>query len=102
MSALSTSYHYIRFTVTPPCADAVILRKALQDSLSQSFGLVSSNTYIDVLSISDNGTDLVIRVAQSEAARVVASVAAHSGLPRLAVVKESSFLPSLLSVGAIS
>lgn len=38
----------------------------------------------------------------SEAPKLMAAVAAHPGPPRLSLVKESSFLPSLLSVQTLS
>ncbi|KAH9943900.1 hypothetical protein B0H21DRAFT_747489 [Amylocystis lapponica] len=99
---LRTSHHYIRFAVSPPCADALTLRKAIQDALGQSFGLVSANTYLDVLWVSGDGTGTVVRIAQDEATRLMASVAVSLGSLKLSVLKESPFLPSLLSVDPLS
>ena len=59
---LSSAYRYIRFSVSPPSTDALLLRKLIQDALGQSFGLVSSHTYLDILSLSEDGTTLVIRI----------------------------------------
>ena len=56
------SYHYLRFAVTPACQDALTIRKMLQDALLQSFGLTSANTYMDILSLAEDGTDVVIRL----------------------------------------
>lgn len=43
--------------------------------------------------------DLLLRIAyDSGAAKLMAAVTAHAGPPRLSLVKESTFLPSLLSV----
>jgi hypothetical protein len=60
---LPLEYHYILFSVSPPC-DALAIRKALQDSLAQSFGVTSSNTYMDVLWVAENGIEAVIRASQ--------------------------------------
>ncbi|CAL1698211.1 unnamed protein product [Somion occarium] len=95
--SLANDYHYIRLSVNPPSTEALSLRKAMQDALSQSFGLISANTYIDVLWLSDDGSQMVVRVSNSEARKVMAAVATFTGSPALSVVKESSFLPSLLS-----
>ncbi|EMD30906.1 hypothetical protein CERSUDRAFT_100878 [Gelatoporia subvermispora B] len=94
--------HYIRFSVSPPNTDALTLRKALQDALSQTFGLVAANTYIDILWVAEDGTEVVLRVARSNAQRVLSAVAASAAYPRLSLVKSSAFLPSLLSVEPLS
>lgn len=60
---LKSDYHYIKFTVTPPCDDAIILRKAIQVGLSQSFGLTSANIYVDILWAASDGAEVVIRVS---------------------------------------
>lgn len=56
------AYHYLRFAVSPACQDALTIRKLLQDALLQSFGLTSANTYMDILWLSEEGTDVVIRL----------------------------------------
>ncbi|KAI1790548.1 hypothetical protein LXA43DRAFT_482963 [Ganoderma leucocontextum] len=94
---LSPAHHYIRFGVSPPCADPLTIRKSIQDALGQSFGLVSSHTYLDVLWLSDDGAALVIRIGQSDAPKLLAAVAAANVGPKLSLLKESTFLPSLLS-----
>lgn len=50
--------------MTPPCSDALTLRKSIQDALGQSFGMVYSNTYVDVLWVAEDGSELVIRIAE--------------------------------------
>ena len=60
---LPPEYYYIRFSVSPPC-DVLAIRKALQDSLAQSFGITSSNTYMDVLWVAEGGGEVVIRGSQ--------------------------------------
>ncbi|KAI0633014.1 hypothetical protein C8Q77DRAFT_1121076 [Trametes polyzona] len=97
---LVSTYRYIRFAVSPPCADALTLRKTIQDALGQSFGLVSSHTYVDLLWISDEGTAVVVRIGENDAPKLLAAVTASNATPRLSLVKESSFLPALLSVDA--
>ncbi|KAI9058765.1 hypothetical protein FKP32DRAFT_1581165 [Trametes sanguinea] len=94
---LSSKYRYIRFSVSPPSADVLTLRKLIQDALAQSFGLVSSHTYLDVLSLSDDGSSLVLRIGENDAPKLLAAVTASTASPRLSLVKQSSFLPALLS-----
>ncbi|KAI0772421.1 hypothetical protein BD413DRAFT_691913 [Trametes elegans] len=93
---LSSSHRYIRFSISPPCADALTLRKTIQDALGQSFGIVSSHTYVDILWTADDGTEVVVRIAENEAPKLLAAVTASTALPRLSLVKESSFMPALL------
>ncbi|KAH9852999.1 hypothetical protein C2E23DRAFT_729913 [Lenzites betulinus] len=93
---LSPTYRYIRFAVSPPCAGALTLRKTIQDALGQSFGLVSSHTYVDILWTADDGSALVVRIGESDAPKLLAAVTASNAMPRLSVVKESPFLPTLL------
>lgn len=62
---LPSSHRYIRFAVSPPCTDALTLRKTIQDALGQSFGLVSSHTYVDVLWLADDGTAIVVRIGET-------------------------------------
>lgn len=59
-----SSNHYIRFSVSPPTQDALTLRKALQDTLNQSFGTTSSSIYLDILWVASDGGQFVIRVRQ--------------------------------------
>lgn len=59
---LQPSYHYIRFSIVPPCRDESSLRKTLQDALLQSFGVVTAGTYIDILWIAEDGAETVLRV----------------------------------------
>ena len=61
---LSQNYDYIRLSITPPCTDAITLRKTIQDALGQSFGMVSSHTYLDILWIGEDGKEMVIRMGQ--------------------------------------
>jgi hypothetical protein len=55
--------HYIRLSISPP-SDALTLRKSLQDSLTQSFGITYSTTYLDILWVADDGGEAVVRVRQ--------------------------------------
>ncbi|KAI0830294.1 hypothetical protein BC628DRAFT_1313200 [Trametes gibbosa] len=93
---LRSPYRYIRFAVSPPSADALTLRKTLQDALGQSLGLVRAHTYVDLLWLADDGSALVVRVGESDASSLLAAVTASTARPRLSVVKDSPFLPALL------
>ncbi|KII83656.1 hypothetical protein PLICRDRAFT_448119 [Plicaturopsis crispa FD-325 SS-3] len=97
---MPSRFHYIRFSLSPPCTDPLILRKTIQDAMTQTFGLLSS-TYTDVLWIADDGSASVLRVDKGDAATVMAAAVAATNSPRLALVKESPFLPSLLSVDPV-
>ncbi|RPD63360.1 hypothetical protein L227DRAFT_521441 [Lentinus tigrinus ALCF2SS1-6] len=95
---LTSNYHYIRCSVSPVCTDVLAIRKSIQDALGQSFGLVSSHTYVDLLWLAEDGSEVVVRIGPSDAPKLLAAMTAWTGSPRLSLVKESSFLPSLLSV----
>lgn len=62
--SLPSTYHYVRFAVAPACADALSIRKAIQDALTQAFGLVSASTHVDVLWLADDGSEMVVRLAE--------------------------------------
>ncbi|KDQ55984.1 hypothetical protein JAAARDRAFT_180182 [Jaapia argillacea MUCL 33604] len=97
MTALPVTYHYIHLSLSTP-SQPLQIRKSIQDSLSQSFGQTRANTYIDILwSESGEGTEVVIRVNPTEAPNILASIVTSSSTPRLSLIKESPFLPSLLS-----
>jgi hypothetical protein len=57
-----SEFHYIRLAVSPPNPDHLSLRKTLQDSLTQTFGVTASSTYIDILWVSAEGEQFVARV----------------------------------------
>lgn len=59
----SSGSHYLRFSVSPACPDALTVRKAFQDALLQSFGLTSANIYIDILRLAENGAEVVVRIS---------------------------------------
>lgn len=60
----SHMYHYIRLGISPQPSDALTIRKNISDALSQTFGLSSEGTYVDILSTPNNGKECVIRVQQ--------------------------------------
>ena len=62
---LQPTYRYIRLSLSPPTTDALTLRKLLETSLLQSFGVSRAATYMDVLWIHELGHDAVIRVADA-------------------------------------
>ncbi|KAK6993098.1 hypothetical protein R3P38DRAFT_3330027 [Favolaschia claudopus] len=94
---------YLLLRSSPP-ADALILRQTLQENLAQAFGLTASGTHLDVLWIDPTAIEqkaetgrAVIRVDYGDdATRVLASIVASTSSPRLALIKASTFLPSLL------
>ncbi|KAF8228729.1 hypothetical protein L208DRAFT_1290017 [Tricholoma matsutake] len=92
-----SEHHYIRLAISPPNNDTLVLRKTLQDSLTQTFGITSSSTYIDILWVADGGDQFVIRVGNGDAAKILAAIVVWSNSPRITILKESPFLPSLLS-----
>ncbi|KAI0744587.1 hypothetical protein C8Q76DRAFT_700315 [Earliella scabrosa] len=98
---LVVSHRYVRFAVSPPCSDALTIRKVIQDALGQSFGLVSSHTYVDILWLADDGSAVVVRLGESDAPKLLAAVAASSASLRLSLTKESTFLPALLAADAL-
>ena len=61
---LPSTYHYVRLAVAPACADALSIRKAIQDAFTQTFGLVSASTHVDVLWLADDGSEVVVRLAE--------------------------------------
>ncbi|EGO20125.1 hypothetical protein SERLADRAFT_352146 [Serpula lacrymans var. lacrymans S7.9] len=94
---LSSTVHYIRFSVQPSTVDVLTMRKALQISMMQAFGDTSSNTYLDVLWVSEDGSETVIRTSQREATKLMAAIVLSTATPKFSLIKESPFLPSLLS-----
>jgi hypothetical protein len=61
---LSKKHSYILLSINPPCADALKLRKAMQDGLMETFGITASGTYLDILWIAENGSEAVIRLSE--------------------------------------
>ena len=59
-----SEYHYIRLAVSPQNTDLLTLRKTLQDSLTQTFGVTAASTYIDILWVADDGGQFVVRVGK--------------------------------------
>ncbi|KAH7924200.1 hypothetical protein BV22DRAFT_1013791 [Leucogyrophana mollusca] len=96
--ASPSSYHYICFAISPSCSDELKIRKTLHDALTQMFG-VTSSTYLDILSITEGGGEVVLRIRELDASRLAAAVVASTASPRFSLIKESPFLPSLLVTG---
>ncbi|KAF8064337.1 hypothetical protein FPV67DRAFT_1504574 [Lyophyllum atratum] len=95
--SLSTDYHYIRIAIVPADheRDPLRIRKTLQDALTQTFGMTSSALYIDILHIVEDGGQCIIRVRKDDASKILAAIVTRSDAPKLSLVKESPFLPSL-------
>ncbi|KAJ7735964.1 hypothetical protein B0H16DRAFT_1574909 [Mycena metata] len=104
-SDLTPRSQYLLLRISPPVGE-LSLRQALQENLTQTFGLTASGTHLDVLWVdSDAKTALrddatgqaLIRVDYGDdATRLLASIVASSSPPRLSLIKASVFLPSLL------
>ncbi|TFK71229.1 hypothetical protein BDN72DRAFT_837985 [Pluteus cervinus] len=89
-------YHYLRLSLSPPTQDIFRIRKVLETALTQSFGITAAGTQLDVLWLADTGEEVIIRVQDDDAPRVLAALVATNDLPRMSLVQESPFLPSLV------
>ncbi|KAI6101749.1 hypothetical protein EDD16DRAFT_1648190 [Pisolithus croceorrhizus] len=120
LTPLPTNHHYLRLLLslsagTADCevdvdVDVLTIRKALQDALSDMFGITSAGTYIDILAVTKWSTgvrvggrdpwgEVILRVHPSDAPKILAAITAASpsrpSQPRFSLLRESSFLPSL-------
>ncbi|KAG1852124.1 hypothetical protein DFJ58DRAFT_416287 [Suillus subalutaceus] len=91
----SKKQSYILLSINPPCADALKLRKAMQDGLMETFGITASGTYLDILWIAESGLEVVIRLSEEDAPKLMAAVVITPASPRLSAIKQTNFLPSL-------
>ncbi|KAF8717650.1 hypothetical protein AX14_012075 [Amanita brunnescens Koide BX004] len=66
-------------------------------TMSQLFGATCAATYIDILWIDDEGSQLVLRANKEDVTRLLTAVAMMTGPLRLSVIRQSAFLPALLS-----
>ena len=46
----------------PRCTEVLLMRKSIQDALTDMFGVTFASTYIDVLFVNELGSETVIRV----------------------------------------
>ncbi|KAG2344632.1 hypothetical protein BDR05DRAFT_961537 [Suillus weaverae] len=92
---LSKNHSYIHLSINPPCADALKLRKVMQDGLAETFGITASGTYLDILWIAESGSEVVIRLSEEDAPKLMAAVVITPASPRFSTIKQTSFLPSL-------
>jgi hypothetical protein len=82
----------------PRCSDVLLIRKSIQDALTDMFGLTFASTYIDVLFVNGLGSETVVRVNPEDAPRILAAIVGASRASiKCCTVKDSSFLPSLMS-----
>lgn len=93
----SNRHSYIHFSINPPCTDALKLRKAIQDGLAETFGITASGTYLDILWIAESGSEIVIRLSEEDAPKLMAAVVITPVSPRFSTIKQTNFLPSLTS-----
>jgi hypothetical protein len=63
-SFLHPQNHYLRFSIAPSTKNELAIRKTIADALTQGFGITSAATYLDVLWISEDGKDCVIRIKE--------------------------------------
>ncbi|KAJ3762537.1 hypothetical protein EV360DRAFT_35499 [Lentinula raphanica] len=91
----SSDHHYLRFEVQPKVTSELSIRQTIHRALLESFGLTGGTIYLDVLWVSEDGLEMVIRVDPQDARNVLAATTSLSS-PRIRLVEESSFLPSLL------
>ncbi|EPQ55951.1 hypothetical protein GLOTRDRAFT_138663 [Gloeophyllum trabeum ATCC 11539] len=94
---LPAQYRYILFSVSPPHSNILTIRKGIQDSLAQTFGITRSGTHVDILWTAEDFSEVLIRTDPAESPSVLAAVVSSTASPRLSVIKESDFLPCLLS-----
>jgi len=98
LNHLQPMHHYIRLSMEPRCTDVLLIRKSLQNALTDMFGFTFSSTYIDILSVNEQGSEVVVRANPEDVSRILAAVTGASRASiTCSVMKESSFLPSLLS-----
>ncbi|KAL0952665.1 hypothetical protein HGRIS_006908 [Hohenbuehelia grisea] len=90
--------YYILLSITPATPDPLSIRKIIQDSLNQVSGATVSSTYVDLLWYSKDGAQAVFRVDKCDAPKIMASVVTTGTSPRLSILKDSDFLPSVLSM----
>lgn len=60
---MTLNHHYIRLAMQPRCTEALLIRKSLQDALTDMFGLTAASTYIDVLFVDEPGSQSVVRIS---------------------------------------
>ena len=65
MQSQSPDYYYLRFKITSPTKDILMIRKTITDCLAQSFGSTVASMYLDILWIDDSddgdGKECVVR-----------------------------------------
>ena len=62
LSHLQPTHHYIRLSMQPRCTEVLLMRKSIQDALTDMFGVTFASTYIDVLFVNELGSETVVRV----------------------------------------
>jgi hypothetical protein len=66
-TTIPQTHHYIRFSISPPLnsadADALQIRRMLQNALAQSFGAALSHVYLDVFWVATSGAECVVRTS---------------------------------------
>jgi len=60
-----SGFHYLRLSLEGRPFDALSLRKLVSDALATTFGATSEATYLDILWLSPEGNECVIRANSS-------------------------------------
>ncbi|KAG1721966.1 hypothetical protein EDB19DRAFT_1770323, partial [Suillus lakei] len=76
---------------------ALKLRKSMQDGLAETFGITAAGTYLDILWIAESGSEVVVRLSVEDAPKLTAAVVITPASPRFSMIKQTNFLPSILS-----
>ncbi|KAH9476862.1 hypothetical protein JR316_0010778 [Psilocybe cubensis] len=95
-ASLNTESHYLCLSVSPSVASELAIRKTIADALTETFGVTSTSTYLDLLWLKDDGSECIIRAHKSDATKISIAIASWTETPRMAVKQQSPFLPSLL------
>lgn len=57
-----SEHYYILFSISPPTAEELTIRKTLSDALANSFGQTSANLTMDLLWVKEDGGQCVLRI----------------------------------------
>ncbi|KAE9401842.1 hypothetical protein BT96DRAFT_1089496 [Gymnopus androsaceus JB14] len=93
---LKSNHHYLHLALQPRVPGALSIRQSIHEALLESFGITGGSIHLDVLWVSDDGSEIVLRVDPQDASNVLAAATVSSS-PKMQLIKESPFLPSLLS-----
>ncbi|KAJ3742800.1 hypothetical protein DFH05DRAFT_1401224 [Lentinula detonsa] len=93
---LTSTHHYLHLKLQPKITSELSIRQSIHQALLDSFGITGGSIHLDILWISDDSAEIIVRVDPRDARNVLAAATSLSS-PKIQLVKESHFLPSLLS-----